>query len=80
MLKFQQLKKTYDNATLLFRVGDFYEAYFDDAPIVAKALGLTLTSRDRFKKIPMTFFPYYQLDDYTTKLAEAGFKTKVCEV
>jgi DNA mismatch repair ATPase MutS len=67
---------------LLFRIGDFYEAFFDDAKWTAKSLGLTLTTRNpkgSKPEIPMTGFPYHQLDAYTAKIVSLGKRVAVCE-
>ena len=64
----------------LFRVGDFYELFYDDAKIGAQVLGLTLTARDKGPSpIPMSGFPYHQLDAYSKKLAAAGCRVAVIE-
>ena len=76
---YERAKRTCGNALLLFRMGDFYELYFDDATTAAEILGLTLVSRDRDGKIPMAGFPHHQLDRYLAKLVKAGHKIAVCE-
>src|SRR5262245_31882165 len=68
------------DALLLFRMGDFYELFFDDAKLVSRVLGLTLTSRDKGENpVPMAGFPYHQLDGYLAKLIAAGYRAAVCE-
>ena len=66
---------------LLFRMGDFYELFYDDAEVAAQVLGLTLTSRDKTSANPiaMAGFPYHQLDTYLQKLIHAGFRAAICD-
>jgi DNA mismatch repair protein MutS len=77
MKQYQQAKRECGDALLLFRMGDFYELFYQDAEIAAKALGLTLTSRD--KATQMAGFPYHQLESYLAKLIKQGFRVAVCE-
>ena len=60
-------------------MGDFYELFHEDAKVAAKALGLTLTSRDKSNAVPMAGFPYHQLDSYLGKLIKQGFRVAVCD-
>lgn len=77
--QYDDAKAAAPGALLLFRMGDFYEALLDDAPIMAKVLGLTLISRGRNDSTPMVGFPYHQLDGYLEKLIGLGFRVAVCE-
>jgi DNA mismatch repair protein MutS len=80
MQQYEDAKSVCGDALLLFRMGDFYELFFEDAKIAARALGLTLTSRDKGENpIPMAGFPYHQLDSYLGKLIAAGYRAAVCE-
>ncbi len=80
MQQYQDAKAACGNALLLFRMGDFYELFFDDAKTAARELGLTLTSRDKGENpIPMAGFPYHQLDSYLGKIITAGYRAAVCE-
>ncbi len=80
MRQYDQAKAACGDALLLFRMGDFYELFHDDAKQAAKVLGLTLTSRDKSKDaIPMAGFPHHQLDSYMGKLIKQGFRVAVCE-
>lgn len=79
MRQYQQAKSEVGEALLLFRMGDFYELFHEDAEVAAKHLGLTLTQRDKKNSIPMAGFPYHQLDTYLGKLIKAGFRVAVCE-
>ena len=75
------VKGEHPGAILLFRMGDFYELFFEDAQNASKVLGLTLTSRDKASDnpIPMAGFPYHQLDAYLQKLIHAGFRAAICD-
>ncbi|MHB8970031.1 MAG: DNA mismatch repair protein MutS [Pirellulaceae bacterium] len=80
MQQYQDAKEACGNALLLFRMGDFYELFFEDAKTAARELGLTLTSRDKgANPIPMAGFPYHQLDGYLGKIIAAGYRAAVCE-
>jgi DNA mismatch repair protein MutS len=80
MQQYQDAKAACGEALLLFRMGDFYELFYDDARTVARVLGLALTSRDKGENpIPMAGFPYHQLEGYLGKLIAAGFRAAVCE-
>ncbi len=80
MQQYHDAKTLCGDALLLFRMGDFYELFYDDAKLAAKALSLTLTSRDKgTNPIPMAGFPHHQLDGYLAKLIRKGFRVAVCE-
>ena len=80
MQQYDKAKQECGDALLLFRMGDFYELFYKDAEIAAKALGLTLTSRDKSKNaVAMAGFPHHQLDGYLSKLIKQGFRVAVCE-
>jgi DNA mismatch repair protein MutS len=80
MQQYEDAKALSGDALLLFRMGDFYELFFEDAKTVARVLGLTLTSREKGENaIPMAGFPHHQLDSYLAKLIAAGFRAAVCE-
>ena len=81
MQRYLEVKAQHPNAILLFRMGDFYELFYQDAVTASKAVGLTLTSRDKgsTNPIPMAGFPYHQLDGYLQKLVRAGFRAAICE-
>lgn len=80
MKQFYEAKKICPEALLLFRMGDFYEMFFDDAKIAAKILGLALTSREKGPDgTPMAGFPHHQIDAYIAKIIAAGYRAAVCE-
>ncbi len=80
MKQYQDAKAACPDALLLFRMGDFYELFFDDARTAAAALGLALTSRDKGENaVPMAGFPYHQLDSYLGKLIAGGFRVAICD-
>jgi DNA mismatch repair protein MutS len=80
MQQYLDAKNACGDALLLFRMGDFYELFYEDAKTASRALGLTLTSRDKGENpIPMAGFPYHQLEGYLAKLIAAGFRAAVCD-
>ncbi len=80
MQQYHDAKALAGDALLLFRMGDFYELFHDDAKTAARVLGLTLTSRDKGENpIPMAGFPHHQLENYLGKLIGAGYRAAVCE-
>ncbi len=81
MRQYAAIKKEHPNALLFFRLGDFYELFFDDAILAARELQITLTSRNKEKgvDIPMCGVPYHAAEGYITKLIRRGFKVAVCE-
>lgn len=80
MKQYYEAKKACPDALLLFRMGDFYELFHDDAKVAARTLNLALTSRDKGENaVPMAGFPHHQLDAYLAKLIGAGLRAAVCE-
>lgn len=80
MRQYNEAKAACGGALLLFRMGDFYELFHDDAKTAAQVLGLALTSRDKgTNAMPMAGFPHHQLDAYIGKLIRAGYRAAVCE-
>jgi DNA mismatch repair protein MutS len=81
MRQYAAIKKEHPNALLFFRLGDFYELFFDDAVLAARELQITLTSRNKEKgvAIPMCGVPHHAADGYIAKLIRRGFKVAVCE-
>jgi DNA mismatch repair protein MutS len=81
MQQYNAVKARYPHALLLFRLGDFYELFYEDAMIAARELRITLTSRNREKgqPIPMCGVPYHAAEGYIAKLIRAGFKVAICE-
>jgi DNA mismatch repair protein MutS len=81
MQQYNAVKTRYPHALLLFRLGDFYELFYEDAIIAARELQITLTSRNREKgqPIPMCGVPYHAADGYIARLIRAGFKVAICE-
>jgi DNA mismatch repair protein MutS len=80
MLKqYSEWKDTYPDCLLLFRMGDFFELFFDDAVTASEVLDITLTARDREKAIPMAGVPHHALDLYMGKLIAAGYKVAICD-
>jgi DNA mismatch repair protein MutS len=80
MQQYHDAKGSCGDALLLFRMGDFYELFHEDAQTAARVLGLALTSRDRSDNpTPMAGFPYHQLENYLAKLIAAGLRVAICE-
>ncbi len=79
MRQYLEIKEQLGDAIVFFRMGDFYEMFFEDAVTASKVLGITLTSRDRAKEIPMCGFPYHASTGYIKKLILDGYKVAVCE-
>ncbi len=81
MKQYVAAKDRYPEAVLFFRMGDFYEMFFEDAELGGQHLDLTVTSRDKGSSVPapMSGFPYHQLPSYLSKALNAGLKVAVCE-
>ena len=80
MEQYVKIKNQYPNEILFYRLGDFYEMFFDDALKASKALGLTLTRRsNKTQDIPMCGVPYHVSETYISKLIEQGFKVAICD-
>ncbi|MDY3868027.1 MAG: DNA mismatch repair protein MutS, partial [Pyramidobacter sp.] len=72
-------KNKYPGCVLFFRMGDFYECFFDDAKIVSKELDIALTARDAQKMMPMAGVPYHSVDQYISRMVDKGYKIAICE-
>ena len=81
MKQYNEIKKDYEDSILFFRLGDFYEMFFEDAVKASKELGLTLTSRNKEKdaNVPLAGVPYHSASSYITKLVSKGYKVAICE-
>src|SRR5689334_10917015 len=81
MRQYTAIKKDHPTALLFFRLGDFYELFFDDAVVAAHELQITLTSRNKEKglAVPMCGVPYHAAENYISKLIRKGFKVAICE-
>jgi DNA mismatch repair protein MutS len=81
MRQYAAIKKQHPSALLFFRLGDFYELFFDDAVVAARELQITLTSRNKEKDVavPMCGVPYHAAETYLAKLLRKGFKVAICE-
>ncbi|AEG14913.1 DNA mismatch repair protein mutS [Desulfofundulus kuznetsovii DSM 6115] len=82
MLKqYLQIKQNYQDAILFFRLGDFYEMFFDDALVASRELEITLTGRDAGAagRVPMCGVPYHAADTYIARLIERGYKVAICD-
>jgi DNA mismatch repair protein MutS len=81
MKQYYKIKQKYPDTILLFRMGDFYETFEDDAVITSKVLGITLTKRAHGAAgdVPLAGFPHHALDAYLPKLIRAGYRVAICE-
>src|SRR5262245_287761 len=81
MQQYAAIKKQHPNALLFFRLGDFYELFFEDAVVAARELQITLTSRNKEKgqAIPMCGVPYHALDNYLARLIQKGHRVALCD-
>lgn len=81
MQQYHAIKRQHPHALLLFRLGDFYELFYDDAVVAARQLQITLTSRNREKgqAVPMCGVPYHAAETYIARLIRAGHKVAICE-
>ena len=81
MKQYKDIKSDYKDSILFFRLGDFYEMFFEDAIKASKELGLTLTSRnkERDQDVPLAGVPYHSANSYIAKLVSKGYKVAICE-
>lgn len=81
MKQYMEIKREYMDSILMYRLGDFYEMFFDDAVKVSEAIDLTLTGRDCGSgyRAAMCGVPFHKVDDYVAKLVERGYKVAICE-
>ena len=81
MMQYRKVKDRYPDAVVLFRMGDFYETFEDDAKIASSVLSLTLTRRSNgaASEVPLAGFPYHAINQYLPKLVKAGYRVAVCE-
>ncbi|MCX5655647.1 MAG: DNA mismatch repair protein MutS [Planctomycetota bacterium] len=80
MQQYKRLKAQYPDAILFFRMGDFYEMFYEDARTASKVLGLALTSRSKGEgAVPMAGVPYHALDTYLAKMIRAGYRVAICD-
>jgi len=80
--QYLDIKRKHPDAVLFYRMGDFFEMFYDDAEAASEALGLRLTSRAHGKKaakVPLAGFPHHQLDNYLSRMVEAGYKVVIVE-
>ena len=81
MKQYKEIKSNFEDSILFFRLGDFYEMFFEDAVKASRELGLTLTSRNKEKNadVPLAGVPFHSADSYITKLVSKGYKVAICE-
>ncbi len=80
MRQYQQYKTQYPDAILFFRIGDFYETFYEDARVISRVLGVALTSRSKGENaVPMAGVPYHAVDGYLQRMIAAGYRVAICE-
>ena len=81
MKQYLEIKKDYQDTILMFRLGDFYEMFFEDAKVASKELELVLTGRDcgQQERAPMCGVPFHSVDSYIARLVSRGYKVAICE-
>ena len=81
MQQYMRIKEQYKDAILFFRLGDFYEMFYDDAKLVSSELDLTLTGKDcgQNERAPMCGIPYHSCDSYIARLVSKGYKIAMCD-
>ena len=81
MQQYMKIKEQYKDTLVFYRLGDFYEMFFDDAVIASRELELTLTGRDcgLKERAPMCGVPFHAVESYIAKLLEKGYKVAICE-
>ncbi|MCD6506492.1 DNA mismatch repair protein MutS [Candidatus Poribacteria bacterium] len=82
MEQYRRIKSQYPDAILFYRVGDFYETFYEDAKIASRVLGIALTSRDKDdngKPVPLAGVPHHAVESYLYKMVKAGYKVAICE-
>ena len=81
MQQYLQMREKYKDCILFYRIGDFYEMFYDQAKLCSKELELTLTGKDcgESERAPMCGIPYHAVNTYIPKLVEKGYKVAICE-
>jgi DNA mismatch repair protein MutS len=79
MRQWSAAKRENPDALLFFRMGDFYELFYDDAAVASRELQLTLTARDRERQVPMCGVPYHAVEGYLTRLLRKGYRIALCD-
>lgn len=79
MRQYWAAKRQNPDALLFFRMGDFYELFFEDAKVASRELQITLTARDRERSVPMAGVPYHAAEGYLTRLLRKGYRIAICE-
>src|SRR3990167_3180134 len=80
MRQYNEIKRQHKDALLFFRMGDFYELFFEDAKLASKVLGITLTSRSKGEgAIHMAGVPHHAAESYIRRLIKAGHKVAICD-
>ncbi|MFN3820951.1 MAG: hypothetical protein ACK4OO_01345, partial [bacterium] len=79
--QYAEIKKRYPDAVIFYRMGDFYEMFYQDAQLGSQVLGIKLTSRSHGKggAVPLAGFPHHQIDSYLTRMVGAGYRVVIVE-
>src|SRR3989338_6636915 len=79
--QYREIKEKHKDAILFYRIGDFYEMFFEDAVVASKVLDIVLTSRNKNdpNPVPLCGVPYHSMQPYLEKLIEKGFKVAICD-
>ena len=79
MRQYLAAKRQHPDALLFFRLGDFYELFFDDAKTASRELQLTLTARDKERNVPMCGVPWHAAENYIARLLRQGYRVAICD-
>src|SRR6202012_1663780 len=79
MRQYSAAKRQNPDALLFFRMGDFYELFYEDAKVASRELQITLTARDKERQQPMCGMPYHSAESYITRLLRKGYRIAICE-
>ena len=79
MRQFAAAKRQHPDALLFFRMGDFYELFYEDATIASRELQIQLTARDKERSIPMCGVPYHAAEGYLARLLRKGYRIAICD-
>src|SRR5246127_3559443 len=79
MRQFWAAKRQHPDALLFFRMGDFYELFFDDAKVASRELQIQLTARDKERSVPMCGVPHHAAEGYVTRLLRKGYRIAICD-
>ena len=79
MHQYAEIKEQYPEYLMFYRIGDFYELFFNDAQVAARALDIALTKHNKDSRVPMCGVPFHAYDSYMARLIHQGYKVAICE-